>query len=230
MTDGGASAVFATAPHPVPPERARRFDALLADLAARPDHDHQGPVDLTGAVPGPVWELLVHAAATGRYALHGSGSDAITAFEPRQSNDVHEFGNRSGVYAAADGLWPFYFAIVDRDRIDQLVNAAFVVVDRETGAETGPLYFFSVASRDPAPWRDGTVYLLPIDGFEREAEVDRPEGRVRSAQLFHPGPVRPLARVRVRPDEFPLLSVIRHHDADELGRRAAADPDGFPWL
>lgn len=198
---------------------------MLASL----DDGRPGPIDLTGRTERPVWQLLVHAAATGRFALHGSGATDITVFEPRQSNDVNEFGDRLGVYAAADGLWPLYFAIVDRPRITSLINAAFHLIGPD-GVESGPWYFFSVASQHPAPWRSGAVYLLPRDGFAAQPEVDHPLGRLRIAQLFHPGAVRPLGMVRVRPEDFPLLHAIRHHDQEETLRRAEADPDGFPWL
>ncbi len=127
-------------------------------------------------------------------------------------------------------MWPFYFAIVDRTKITSLINGAFYRLDPSAGAERGPFYFFSVDSPDPRPWREGTVYLLPLDGFERQTERTTQDGTVRSTQLFHPGPVRPLARVRVRPVEFPLLEAIRRHDSTEVSQRVAADPDGFPWV
>lgn len=225
------SGSFYPAPSAVSQAAAREFDDVLDGLArGRASEDDCAPVDLTSVTHRPTWQLLVHAADSGRFALHGSASGAITEFEARQSNDIHDFGNRKGVYAAADGLWPMYFAIVDRDKVDSLINAAVVIVDRVDGSESRPLYYFSVSSTDPAPWRDGTVYLLPIDDFEREAEVIVPEGRVRSEQLFCPRAVRPVARVRVRPEDFPLLNKIRRHESDEVNRRAAADPLGFPWV
>ncbi|GAB2599609.1 hypothetical protein [Pseudactinotalea suaedae] len=220
--------VYLAAPGRVPPEAAAEFDLLLAELDGL--SDDAGPIDLTGRTARPVWQLLVHAAATGRFALHGSGTTDIRMFEPRQANDVDSFGDRRGVYAAADGLWPFYFAIVDRTRVTSLLNAAFTLADPATGAETGPWYFFSVDSPDAEPWRDGAVYLMPVAGFERQPEREHPAGRLRILQLFHPGEVRPVAVVRVRPAEFPLLDAIRHHDQAVLGQRAVADPHGFPWL
>jgi len=213
----------------LPRDAIAELDAILQDLVASGSSADGAPVDLTGSTARPAWQLLVAAAATGRFALHGSGSDDIAEFEPRQSNDTHEFGNRRGVYAAADGLWPYYFAIVDRTRVRSLMNAAGFLVDPSSGAESGPFYFFSIESGESAPWRDGTVYLLPIDGFERDADQVRPEGLVRSTQLFCSRPVRPLARVRVHPAGFPFLGQIRRHGADAM-RRAAEDPDGFPWL
>lgn len=209
----------------VPADAVDELDAILAGL----EPSSGGPADLTGSTERPIWQLLARAAASGRFALHGSGADDIVEFEPRQSNDTHEFGNRKGVYAAADGLWPYYFAIADRPKIESLMNAAVFLADPDTDADVGPYYFFSIASAHPAPWRDGNIYLLPIEGFERQPEMLRPEGLVRSTQLFRPDAVRPVARVRVRPEGFPFLAQIRRHGAEHM-RRAAQDPDGFPWL
>lgn len=213
----------------VPAEAIEELDAILETLETVDPAAGDVAVDLTDSTERPIWQLLVRAAASGRFALHGSGADDIAEFEPRQSNDTHEFGNRKGVYAAADGLWPYYFAIVDRPKIQSLMNAAVFLVDPDTDADAVACYFFSIASDDPEPWRDGTIYLLPINGFERQPEMQRPEGLVRSTQLFRPDAVRPVARVSVRPEGFPFLAQIRRHGEEHM-RRAAEDPDGFPWL
>ena len=75
--------------------------------------------------------------------LHGSANADIMEFEPRKSDDLVEFGNRRAVYAASDGIWPIYFAIVDRDNyVTSLVNACFRVVTPSGKSE--PFYYFSV--------------------------------------------------------------------------------------
>lgn len=216
--------IYQRQPEPISEQAAREFDQLLAQLDGAP-----GVVDLTGQTARPSWQLLVHAAQTGRFALHGSAQADIEEFEPRQSIDVDEFGNRCGVYAASDGLWPFYFAIVDRSRVPSLINAAFTRIDPVTRAEGPAEYFFSVASDDAAPWRTGTVYLLPFEGFERQPELQTNEGLIRTRQLFNPTSVRPVAKVTVTPEEFPLLDQIRFHDPEQILARAKADPAGFPW-
>src|SRR6478672_13184108 len=92
----------------------------------------------------PRWQFLCWLCDTQDIVLHGSGDPAIAEFEPRQSNDIAEFGNRAAVYAASDALWAMYFAIVDRDRyVTSLVNACFRVVEAD-GRKTEPYYFFSV--------------------------------------------------------------------------------------
>lgn len=119
-------------------------------------------------------------------------------------------------------------AIVDRDRYDMvLVNACI-----HPPAGQGPHYFFSISQSalEQRPWRDGIVYLLPADSFELQPPVKVGVGEVRTAQAASATPVRPAAKLVVRPEDFPFLHQIRGHDNDILQARFAADPDGFPWL
>jgi hypothetical protein len=77
-----------------------------------------------------------------------------------------------------------------------------------------PRYFFSVNedALDHEPWRAGTVYLLPADGFCRAAShaARRPVGANTAGGHRHP--VRPAAKLSVEPADFPLLASIRGHD------------------
>ncbi len=76
--------------------------------------------------------------------LHGSGRSDIREFVPRQSSDATEFGNRRAVYAASDGIWPIYFAVVDRDGpVTSLMNACVRVVGAD-GSRSKRYYFFSI--------------------------------------------------------------------------------------
>ena len=113
-------------------------------------------------LPFRKWQFLCHVADHRELALHGSGDPDIAQFEPRQSNDLNEFGNQQAVYAASDGLWAMFFAVVDRERVTSITNACVRIVD-ENGTLHGPYYVFSVsqAALPSQPWRTGTVYLLP---------------------------------------------------------------------
>jgi hypothetical protein len=52
------------------------------------------------------------------------GEANITRFEPRKPADRSEFRGRRAVFAAMDGIWPIYFASLDRDpRPMVLVNS-----------------------------------------------------------------------------------------------------------
>ena len=80
-------------------------------------------------LPWPKWQFLCHLADHHDIALHGSGDPNIALFEPRQSNDLNEFGNQKAIYAASDGLWAMFFAIVDRERVTSITNACIRLAD-----------------------------------------------------------------------------------------------------
>ena len=120
------------------------------------------------------------------------------------------------------------FAILNRDRYDMgLTNACIQLVGVE-----GSYYFFSISrsALDQQPWRDGIVYLLPADTFETQKSIMDGDQEIRTAQVASLTPVRPAAKLRVGPGDFPFLQAIRGHDNEVLLARAAADPAGFPWL
>lgn len=201
------------------------FDRLLDRSAAQ-----GGEIDYD--LDAPRWQFLCHVADTRPVVLHGSGVPDIAVFEPRQSNDVNEFGNRKAVYAAGDGLWPMYFAILDRDRHPMSLHNACLRLEREGQPLSEPLYFFSISASAlaQAPWRRGWVYLLPRDTFEPQAPERHGDWLVHLPQRASLVPVRPLARLAVGPEDFPFLAQIRGHDHETLRRRIAGNPAGFPWV
>jgi hypothetical protein len=219
-------AYWLTRPGPPPDEAARaEFDALLARAVAAGPAE---PIDYRLAARK--WQFLCHVADRGEAVLHGSSTPDIDRFQPRQSNDIAEFGNRRAVYAAADGLWALYFAILDRPAHRMsLTNSCFREV-RADGSVSEPYYFFSVNNEALAQQQfgTGTVYLLPPESFEREADYVERGRTVRTAQAASLEPVRPLAKLTVEPADFPLP--IRGHDLATQQARIEADPGGFPWL
>jgi hypothetical protein len=222
----GRPAYWSTRPGP-PPDAARRaaFDDLLARaVQAGPERAIDYRLD------GPKWQFLCHVADRGDALLHGSSAPDIELFEPRQSNDIAEFGNRKAVYAAADGLWAMYFAILDRPtHLMSLTNSCFREL-REDGTTSEPYYFFSVNNEvlEQDQFSPGTVYLLPPEPFEREAAYVEGGRRVLTAQAAALAPVAPLAKLTVERADFPLP--IRGHDHPTQAARIEADPDGFPWV
>lgn len=202
------------------------FDYLLDEALER------GPeraIDYRLAAPR--WQFLCHAARRG-LVLHGSGNANIACFEPRKPADRSAFGGRRAVFAAMDGIWPVYFAILDRDRYPMMLVNSCMSITGPDGRTGGPYYFFSITATalEQEPWREGTVYLLPGDGFEAQPETLIAGAAVRVAQAANPAPVKPLAKVTVRPEDFPFLRQIRGHDNGVVYARATEDPNGFPWL
>jgi hypothetical protein len=214
---------------PIPLNAATRagFERLYADTVAPGTGEA-----IAYTLAAPKWQFLAYVADHYPLMLHGSGQPDIALFEPRQSNDVDAFGAQRAVYAAADGLWPMYFAILDRERYPMnLVNGCIRVAVGDS-APGEPYYFFSISqtARLHAPWRDGFVYLLPAAGFIRQEPLHLGELVVHVAQAASLAPVKPLAKLAVGPADFPFLDQIRGHDEQALAARAAANPDGFPWL
>lgn len=180
--------------------------------------------------PGERWRFLCHLADKRGLVLHGSGDPGIAVFEPRQANDLGEFGNQKAVYAAGDGIWAMFFAIVDRHRIPSVTNACIRLADA-AGKISEPRYVFSISrsALPDRPWRSGTVYVLPGTTFELQPPMRFGESEVRIPQLASFVPVRPLARVAVDPEDFPFLSQIRGHDDERLAEYAHAMETGAPW-
>jgi hypothetical protein len=123
-----------------------------------------------------------------------------------------------------------FFAVVDRDRVKSITNACVRLAD-ETGTFHGPYYVFSVSqSALPGqPWRTGTVYLLPRSTFINQSPMSFGPYQVHIAQLASFGPVQPLARITVTPEDFPFLMQIRGHDDERLQEYATALQTGAPW-
>jgi len=209
-----------------PDERTRNaFDELLHTTLCI-----SGCPTIHFTLPQPKWQFLCHVADHCDIALHGSGNPNIALFEPRQSNDLNEFGNQKAVYAASDGLWAMFFAVVDRDRVTSIVNACVRLAD-QTGTLHGPYYVFSVShSALPSqPWRTGTVYLLPRGTFTTQPPMAFGSNEVHIAQLASFEPVQPLAKLTITPEDFPFLMQIRGHDDQRLQEYATALQTGAPW-
>ena len=191
-----------------------------------------GVVELSYSLPIPRWQFLCYLADHKPVVLHGSANPNLSELEPRQTNDVSEFGNRCAIYAASDGIWPLYFAILDREQYPMsLSNACFRVIT-PSGTRSEPYYFFSISQTalQHQPWQTGTVYILPSTSFEQQAPFISADAEIQVMQCASTEAVKPLAKLTVAPDDFPFLSQIRGHDDTVQWQRARADPNGFPWI
>jgi len=213
---------------PMPSDMATlaAFDALYAEALA----SNGGEIDYRLAAPK--WQFLCYLADTKSIVLHGSGNPGIKLFEPRQPNDTTSFGNQNAVYAASDGLWPMYFAILDRDRYTMSLINASTRLDLGNGQRSEPFYFFSITDKALAqqPFRCGTIYILPRDTFEQQPPERYGDQTIHVAHWASLVPVTPLAKLSVGPEDFPLLNQLRGHDDETTFARARANPAGFPWV
>lgn len=206
-------------------DECRACDALLAHAWTQ-----GASTPLAYTLQIPKWQFLCYVATQHHLALHGSASGEITCFEPRQSSDHDEFGAQNAVYAAADGIWPLYFAIVDRAKSRTLVNSCIRLED-DAGVMSKPYYCFSISQAAMAqqPYGNGYVYLLPSPTFVRQPAIRHDPWLVHVAQLASPEAVTPLAKLAVTPEDFPFLAQMRTHDDARLGQYAAAMGQALPW-
>jgi hypothetical protein len=150
----------------------------------------------------PKHEFLRYLTAHHEVLLHGSNASDIDCFEPCPQTDWagHPI---EAVFATSDGLWPVFFAVVQRRVARTLRNLCLPDGDRRW-------YLFAISS-DPGSrrsWGTGSVYVLPRHGFAQHAL---------QVEWSNPTAVRPMARIPVNPDDFPFLrQVIRHKPGRSL--------------
>lgn len=179
-------------PLPLGAERSATFDALLE---GGPDGYVQYTMD------PPKHEFLSYLVNARGYLLHGTGSRQLEELTPTRATD-HDARSIDQVSAASDGIWPLFFATLDRERAGSLWNGCFHV--RRGRALHRYYFFFTEADpRDERIWRDGTVYVLPREPFVRTWIPN--EWACRQ-------PIAPLARLAVSPTDFPFRSRVLQLD------------------
>ena len=187
----GIDVAGATEGPPFAPDRAAResFDGLIA--AARAG---DGTID-SAACPYPVHELLSHLVVTYGLLLHGTNDTSLDVLEPRPAHDYDT--ELLAVVACDDGIWPIFYAVIARDRVEDLFTAC-THIGRPPRQRR--FYAFAIGEdpAEPASWTRGAVYALPRAGFRREW----------GQEWVNPDPVRPALRVLVGPQDFPLRDTV----------------------
>jgi hypothetical protein len=202
------------------------FDQLLARVRALGANIR---IDYT--FPVPKWQFVCYLADRHGVVLHGTGDANIDIFVPRKSNDLNEFGAQTAVYAAGDGLWAMFFAILDRERYPMLTSNACVRLVDESGVVSEPYYVFSISQEALCkhPWRKGMIYILPKDTFINQQSLRYGPYEVRIPQVASLVPVKPLAHLEVTPEDFPFLDLIRGLDDARFEKYGQAMQTGAPW-
>ncbi len=210
----------------IDPRTRSDFDRLYAGIKAAGTHTR---IEYT--LPAPKWQFLCYLADRQEVVLHGTGDPDIQVFEPRQSIDLTEFGAQTAVYAAGDGLWAMFFAILDRRNYPMATSNACIRLVDQAGQVSEPRYVFSISQTAlrQKPWRNGTVYLLPGETFVHQPSLTFGPYEVRVPQLASLVPVRPFAQLDVAPDDFPFLKDIRGLDDARLPEYGQAMQSGAPW-
>ena len=182
----GIDAAGATEGPPVVTD-PRRHDAFEELIAAR---GQNGTLD-AAACPYPLHELLTHLVIEHDLLLHGSNDVTLEVLEPRPAQDWDT--KLEAVVACDDGIWPIFYAVVARERSEGVFTACMHL---GRPPRLRRFYAFATGSdpADPASWTRGAVYALPRSGFRREWGREWVSGQ----------PVRPLLRILVGPEDFPL--------------------------
>ena len=166
------------------PARRRALDELIAAARA-------GDGTITReSCPYPLHELLTHLVVEHGLLLHGSNA-SLERLEPRPARDFRT--ELRAVVACDDGIWPIFYAVVARARVEGVFTACLHVGRRR-------LYLFAMGA-DPASadsWTRGVVHALPRDGFRREWGREWVRGEA----------VEPVLRVHVGPEDFPLRETV----------------------
>lgn len=204
------------------------FEALYREQVAAGTGE-----SITYTLRAPKWQFLCYLTDTKDVLLHGSVREDITEFEPRQAVDAYAFGNQRAIYAASDGIWPLYFAIVNTKRHKSVsrLNACSRLLD-QAGQLSEPYYFFSLNREvlEAEPWCSGTIHVLPRATFVQEPIQTKRGTRYQSAQWASFEAVKPLAKLPVEPRDFPFLEQTLGHDKELVIKQARENPEGFPWL
>ncbi|MDR1325708.1 MAG: hypothetical protein LBK00_06700 [Treponema sp.] len=178
----------------------------------------------------PKWKFLSYIAKQYPYILHGSGNNNIKTFEPRQPIDLTTFGNQKAVYAAADGIWPIFYAILNRAKYPMSLCSGCIYIKAENEILTGPFYFFSISKNalEQRPYQPGTIYILPKDTFQTQSDETIKGNKIYIPQLASIVEVKPVARIQVGPEDFPFLNFIRGFNESDLESYSNAMARGEP--
>ena len=150
----------------------------------------------------PKHEFLSYLVHTRRYLVHGTAAPDLDEVRPMPATD-YEARTLEAVFATSDGIWPLFFATLDRTRAGSLWNGCYHV---RRGSVVHRYYFFFTEAdpRDEAIWRDGTIYILPREAFARTWIPN---------EWVSARPVRAVAKLLVSPSDFPFKLRVKRFDA-----------------
>jgi len=205
--EGSTTPPIRRAIHPVQAEQRFAFDQLLDAVQQR------GPNTLIDYnLPYPKSDFLNYLCDWRGFVLHGSNMPDLNVLEPiRKSKDKSEFGNRQQIFGSPDAIWAMWFAILDKGKYNSTRNGCVRV---GVGPQRIKYYHFELpkSNQENHPFTEGTIYITQA--------IDFPDKRpFPLIDYFHAEieewgstkPVTPLARIRVRPEDFPYLDHVQFY-------------------
>jgi hypothetical protein len=168
------------------------FDEIL-------ERARDGPMEYTCDAPKHEFlSYLVHARG---YLLHGTASPDLEEVKPMVAVD-YDARTLEAVFATSDGIWPLFFATLDRGRAGSLWNGCYQI---RRGSFLHRYYFFFTQAdpHDEPIWREGAVYVLPRQPFGPTWIPN---------EWISPQPVRAVAKLTVSPSDFPFKHRVKRFD------------------
>lgn len=167
---------------------------------------------LTWDLPYPKHEFTRYLVTHHPVLLHGTPRTGVERIEPADQT-LFDGARATAVFATDDGIWPIFFATIDRAGSGgpySLRNAATVV---GRGAKERRYYLFSMDRklRDANLFCAGEVLVLPRETFRQAGS-----GAVRVPEWVSEGAVKPLGRLGVAPEDFPFSGQISAHGLGEF--------------
>ncbi len=152
----------------------------------------------------PKEEILQYLTKNKNLLLHGSNYD-VGELEPRQANcKSKKFGNLNAVYATADAILPIFHAIRDKEKF----HGRSTTSKRKVNDGTIKIFYdfkVEVEMLKSKPWSVGVIYILDKNAFEQGTSdegvpIDEWVSRL---------PIKPIAKLRIDPKEFPFMDDIK---------------------
>ncbi|MCP5100801.1 MAG: hypothetical protein GY943_35065 [Chloroflexi bacterium] len=204
-------------------EKEAAFQAIIDEVLVKRDGRF-----LNYQLPYPKHEFLQYAAMQETFIFHGSSKSDIDEFRTTRTSmelsDRSGRGNLQAVYGTHDGLWPMFFAIIDRPNLTGSIRNGVNYFTNEAGEEI-TLYNFSINQDllDEKPVCDGALYLLSRETFRRLPLVDGAISNEWASEVS----IKPLAKLALKPEDFPFLDQIGGHDDSELVRASEVNKQIF---
>ena len=196
------------------PEKEAAFQAILDEIVAEKNGRF-----INYNLPFPKHEFLQYAAMQDQFIFHGSKKSDIALFSTKRTsmemNDRTGRGNLQAVYGTHDGLWPMFFAVVDRENLTGSIRNGVNYYQNAAGDEI-TVYNFSINKDilEKRPYSPGTLYILSRETFRR---LPLAEGAM-SNEWASEVSIKPLAKLALEPEDFPFLDQIGGHDDSVLVR------------
>ncbi len=195
-------------------EKEAAFQRLLEGILAHPDG---GEIDYRLAWPR--YEFVQFLMGRDLFIFHGSNKRDIDEFAPVRTSvelfDRNGVGNLQAVYGTHDGLWAMFFAVVNRKQLRGSIRNGVMYLHNR-GGEALAVYNFSVNQEQLSeqPWCEGALYFLPREAFKRQMMTEESYSNEWACDTA----VKPLARLALKPEDFPFLGQIGGHDDGVLLR------------